>query len=240
MLGMDGADPVWRAVRTTLRATAIVAVLLLIPAGLVPGGSWFWLRGLALVLALGAVNGSGNLMLAVWRPAHFQVRQQGVVAARDKRQPLIDAVGSAALLAIGALWLASIPVDVFWLHLLAPPPRWLSFVGGAVSMAGMALTPLAVWENRFATPNVQHQADQTIIRSGIYRLIRHPIYLGNLLLTGGAALWLGSDAGLWGFAVLFIATIGRIAIEENALLASVPGYAAYARQVRARLVPFVI
>ncbi len=240
MSAMGREMTAWPAVLTTLRATAVVGALLLIPAGLVKGGTWVWPSGLALVLALGAVTGLGNLMLAVWRPEHFQVRQQSVVAAPHKRQPLIDAIGSVVLLAIGALWLISIPMDVFWLHLLVRPAKWISFVGGGASLVGVALTPLAVWENRFATPNVQQQVGQTIVRSGIYRLVRHPIYLGNLLLTGGAAVWLGSYAGLWGFAALFVATIGRIAIEERELRDRVPGYAEYAQQVRARLVPFVI
>jgi hypothetical protein len=76
--------------------------LLLIPAGLLPGGTWIWPRGLAFIAAYGSVNGVGNLVLAVRREAHFQVRQQSVVAAREKRQPLIDAIGSVSLLAVGA------------------------------------------------------------------------------------------------------------------------------------------
>jgi protein-S-isoprenylcysteine O-methyltransferase Ste14 len=116
----------------------------------------------------------------------------------------------------------------------------VSLSGIAAVGVGAALTPLAVWENRFATPNVQQQAGQTIVCTGVYRLIRHPIYLGNLLLTAGTSLWLGSYASLWGFAVLLLATIGRIAIEERDLRARAPEYAAYAKQVPARLIPFVI
>jgi protein-S-isoprenylcysteine O-methyltransferase Ste14 len=104
----------------------------------------------------------------------------------------------------------------------------------------VALTPLAVWENRFTAPNVQHQSGQTIVTSGVYRLVRHPIYLGNLLMAGGATLWLGSYAGVWGFAVLLVFTIGRIVIEETYLRATFPEYADYARKVRGRLIPFVI
>lgn len=163
-----------------------------------------------------------------------------MVAAQNKRQPLIDAVGSVGLLAFGAAWMVSIPLDVFRLHLLPAPSWWVSLAGGSISLLGVALTPLAVWENRFTTPNVQHQSGQTIVRSGVYRLVRHPIYLGNLLMAGGATLWLGSYAGLWGFAVLLVFTIGRIVIEETHLRANFPEYADYARKVRGRLIPFVI
>ena len=230
---------VWAAGTTTLASTAIVGGLLLIPAGLLPGGTWVWRRGIALVAAYGAINGLGNVMLAFWRREHFEVRQQSVVAAREKRQPLIDAIGSAALLAIGAAWLVFVPIDVFKLHLLPPPVRWISLSGGAASLIGAALTPFAVWENRFATPNVQQQAGQTIVRSGVYSLVRHPIYTGNLLLTGGTTLWLGSYAGLWCFTCLLVATVVRIRIEELDLRDRLPDYTDYTREVRARLIPFL-
>lgn len=240
MTATGARRPIGQALRATLTGVSILATLLLTPAGLVPGGTWLWPRGLAYVAAYGAINGAGNLALAVCRPAHFLVRQQSVVAPRAKRQPWLDAAGSLALLAFGAAWVVSIPLDVFRLHLL-PAPGWqISLVGGAVSLLGVALTPMAVWENRFTTPNVQQQDDQAIIRSGVYRLVRHPLYLGNLLMTGGATLWLGSYAGLWGLGVLLVFTIGRIAIEETHLRASFPEYADYARKVRGRLIPFVI
>jgi protein-S-isoprenylcysteine O-methyltransferase Ste14 len=76
-----------------------------------------------------------------------------------------------------------------------------------------------------------------VIDTGVYAVIRHPLYAANLLLFGGLALWLGSWAAFAGLAVLLVATIGRIAIEEAHLRASLPGYADYARRVRGRLVP---
>jgi hypothetical protein len=91
---------------------------------------------------------------------------------------LADAAGTAVVPAFGRVWLVSIPLDVFWLHWLAPPDR-VSRAGGAAVLVGAALTPLAVWENRFATPNVQEQPDQTVLRTGMYGLILPPIYLGK-------------------------------------------------------------
>jgi len=240
MVASGDRRPIGRALGATLTGVVILGVLLLVPAGLIPAGTWLWPRGLAYVAAYGAINGVGNLALAIGRPEHFEVRQQSVVAPRGKGQPWLDAAGSVALLAFGAAWVVSIPLDVFRLHLLPAPTWWVALGGGVVSTLGVALTPLAVWENRFTTPNVQHQSGQTIVSSGVYRLVRHPIYLGNLLMTGGATLWLGSYAGLWGFAVLLSFTIGRIAIEETHLHANFPQYAAYARNVRGRLIPFVI
>jgi protein-S-isoprenylcysteine O-methyltransferase Ste14 len=235
--------PIGEAVRSALLGHAPGAILLLVPAGLVPGGTWLWFRGLAFVGVFFAISLAGNLVLATWRPAHFRVRQQGVVASREKRQPLIDAVGSAGLIAFGMGWLGFIALDVFRLHLLPAPSLGVSVAGALAAMLGAALTPLAVWENRFATPNVQDQTSQgqVIIDTGVYRLVRHPLYLGNLLLSGGAPLWLGSYAGaLIGVGVVLVMTVGRIVIEERDLRARLPAYQDYASRVRARLIPFVI
>jgi protein-S-isoprenylcysteine O-methyltransferase Ste14 len=235
------ARPIGEALRSTLLGHASSAFLLLVPAGLVPGGTWLWVRGLAFVAVFAGISLAGNLALAIWRPAHFRVRQQSVVARRDRRQPLLDAIGSAGLIAFGMAWLVFIAIDVFRLHLLPAPSLWVSVVGAVTAMLGAALTPLAVWENRFATPNVQEQGGQVIAETGVYRLVRHPLYLGNLLLSGGAPLWLGSYAAATiGVGVVLVMTVGRIVIEERDLRARLPAYEDYASRVRARLIPFVM
>ena len=84
-------------VKASLPVAAVLGALLLVPAGLVEGGTWLWPRGLAFLAACGAIGLAGNLALATWRPEHFEVRRQGVVASREKRQPRIDAVGAVLL-----------------------------------------------------------------------------------------------------------------------------------------------
>jgi protein-S-isoprenylcysteine O-methyltransferase Ste14 len=234
--------PMLVAIRGALRSLAIFAALLLVPAGLI-GGVWLWPRGLAFVAAYVAINLAGDLALARWRPDHYRVRQQSVVAPQERRQPRLDAIGAVGLLVFGAAWLAFIPMDVFRLHLLPSPGPIATAFGGAAVLIGAALSPLAVWENRYATPNVQDQSgeEQRVVDTGVYALLRHPIYLANLLWAPGGAVWLGSwAAALGGGAVLLAMTIGRIVIEERHLNAHVAGYADYARRVRARLIPFVI
>jgi protein-S-isoprenylcysteine O-methyltransferase Ste14 len=234
--------PVTHALWATVSGVAPVALLLLASAGLTPGGAWLWPRGLAFVAGYGIVTTLGNLALAIWRPAHFLMRQQSVVAPRERRQPVADAVGRMVLIGLSAVWLVFIPVDVFRLHLLPPPPLWVSAAGGLAALLGAALWPLAIWENRFATPNVQDQtADgQRVVDTGVYRVVRHPLYLGTLLLFGGAPLWLGSYAAFIGVGVLLVMTVGTIVIEERELRARLPAYATYARRVRGRLIPFVL
>ena len=230
-----------RALRNGLVTAAIVATLLLVPAGLTPGGTWIWGRGIAFIAGYVAIVVGGDLAVGLYRPEHLRTRQQGVVAAKDRRQPALDAIGSVALLVLASAWLAFIPVDDFRLHLLPQPPSWARWAGAATAAFGAALSPMAVWENRFATPNIQDQTDrgQQGVATGVYRLIRHPIYLGNLLLLSGTSLWLGSTAALVSVVVLLAMTLGRIRLEEQDLRARLPPYADYARRVPWRLIPFI-
>ena len=233
--------PIGEAVRAALQDAGLSAVLLLAPAALL--GAWRWPAGLAFVVAYFGVKLAGNLALAIWRPAHFRVRQQSVVAARDQRQPRVDAIGSAILVGFALAWMAFIPLDVFRLHLLPAPAAWLTWAGALAAALGVAVTTLAIWENRFATPNVQDQtaAGQQVVDTGVYGLVRHPIYLGYALLIGGEALWLGSvAAALVGAGVYLASTCWRIMIEERDLRARLPGYTAYAKRVRGRLIPFLL
>lgn len=235
-------SPLIAGALATAPSVLLMAALLLVPAAVMRGGRWFWPQGLAFVAVSGAIFLAGNLALARFRPAHLRVRRQRVVARPERKQPWLDAVGSTALLAFAMAWLIFVPVDVFSLHLLPAPGPVVSWAGGLAVLVGAALTPIAVWENRFAAPNVQDQSaeGQRIVDTGVYGLIRHPIYAGNLLLFGGAALWLGSYAAFVGVGVLLVATVGRILIEEAYLRANVPGYPEYAERVRSRLIPFVL
>ena len=230
-----------QALQAALRDVGLSALLLLVPAALL--GAWPWPAGLAFVAAYGCAQLAGQIALAVWRPAHFRVRQQSVVAAKNSGQPRMDAIGSAMLVAFAVAWFAFIPLDVFRLHLLPAPALWLRSAGALAAAAGVTVTTLAVWENRFATPNVQDQtgAGQQVVDTGVYRVVRHPIYLGYALLIAGEALWLGSlAAALIGAGVYLAATAWRITIEERDLRARLPGYDAYARRVRGRLIPFLL
>jgi protein-S-isoprenylcysteine O-methyltransferase Ste14 len=197
-------------------------------------------RAAWLIAGVLAISSIAHLSMALRRPANLEMRRQRPIVARAKKQPLVDAVGVMAFLVYLMGWFAFIPIDAGRLRLLPLPPGWIMAAGLAAAMLGSILGHLAVWENAFATPAIQQQVGQKVIDTGLYGVVRHPLYAGNLLFFAGSALWLGSLAALLGVSVILVATLARVAIEERYLRDALPGYRQYARRVRARLIPFVI
>ena len=230
------------AVRAAMSLVIGLSILLLVPAGLAPGGTWQWPRAWIFIAVTGLVVLASTVAIAVWRPASFAVRQKPVVAEKGKKQPLIDRLGVPIYLAYVCAWIAFIPVDVFYLRLLPPPGALAIGIGVVMTLAGIAFGQLAVAENQFAAPTIHDQSDeqQRVVDTGVYAVVRHPIYTGNLLLFVGMALWLGSYAAVIGVSVMFAATLARTFIEERWLRENLTGYDAYARRVRSRLIPFLV
>jgi protein-S-isoprenylcysteine O-methyltransferase Ste14 len=233
--------PVLKGVLAPLPVIVVVATLLLVTAGLA-SGFWIWPRAWGFLAVFAALSLAGSVTLAVAWPASFAVRQQGVVAAKEKRQPLIDAVGSVFYALCLMAWFAFIPIDVFRLRLLAPPTAALSIAGAAAVIVGLVVAYAAIAQNRFAAPTIHDQTPdgQQVIDTGLYAVVRHPFYAGLLLFYAGAALWLGSYAALVGVSGFLAMTLARILIEEAYLRRALPAYAGYARRVRGRLIPYLL
>ena len=134
-----------------------------------------------------------------------------------------------------------LPVDVFCLKLLPPPQFAVSVAGLVLLLLGFAVVAAAIYQNRFIVPYVADQTDQgqTVVDTGPYGVVRHPLYSGMLPFGAGIALWLGTCAGLIAVAAPLAALVITIRIEEQTLRKALPGYAEYMKKVRYRLVPFV-
>jgi protein-S-isoprenylcysteine O-methyltransferase Ste14 len=94
-------------------------------------------------------------------------------------------------------------------------------------------------ENSFASATVKVYPGQKVISTGLYAFVRHPMYLGALLMLAGMPPALGSWWGLAVFPVFIPVFLERIFDEEELLTKNLPGYAEYKKKVRCRLLPFV-
>jgi protein-S-isoprenylcysteine O-methyltransferase Ste14 len=120
-----------------------------------------------------------------------------------------------------------------------PPKFGVSLAMLAPVLAGWALADWAMASNRFFAATVRIQADRghAVVSSGPYRIVRHPGYAGAILACAALPLMLGSVWGFVPFAVSLAAVVARTSLEDRTLRAELPGYEAYCRVTRWRLVP---
>lgn len=120
-----------------------------------------------------------------------------------------------------------------------PVPAYISILGNALAVLGILIYFLVVRVNRFAASTVEVAEGQTVVSTGLYALVRHPMYMGAILVCVGTPLALGSWWGLL-FTPLFVAWFAwRLLNEEKFLRVNLAGYEEYMRKVRYRLVPYV-
>ncbi len=120
-------------------------------------------------------------------------------------------------------------------------PVWVEVLGAVTYALSLALTFWVMTSNTFLSTFVRIQDDRghTTVTGGPYRFVRHPMYVGILLMSIGMPLLLGSWwallPGLLNIGLFFV----RTALEDKTLQAELPGYKEYARRVRYRLIPGV-
>ena len=120
-------------------------------------------------------------------------------------------------------------------------PPSVQWAGCVLLLAAILFMSWTMRTNSFAAPvvKIQKERGQTVITTGPYAIVRHPLYFGALFYVAGTSLVLGS---WWGFAMVPLVAFGfaiRIRVEEKALHEGLQGYADYARRVRWRLIPFI-
>ena len=218
--------------------SSIMTVLFFPAVILFLSGDWLWLEGWIFSLWLDAMVFSNMLYLYLKDPALLAERSKAPGSDNQKQwdKYLIIVIYLWAL-----IWLIIMPLDAKrfgWSPLF---PVWLKVLGGVALVPALYLIYQATVENTYLSTLVRIQTDrnQHVISTGVYSFVRHPLYLGCLLMTLGAPLLLGS---LYGFIIGCIGVFvvaGRIIGEENMLVNELEGYAEYKKKVKYRLVPFV-
>lgn len=210
--------------------TLFMAVLILWPAGTLAyaGGwafiAWLTIGGLAMILWLGKYS-----------PGLLRER---MASPLQRAQKPWDRVWLGLFVLGFCAWIMFMSWDAARSGFTAVPP-WLQVLGGVAILVNGVGTWWTFRENAFAAPVVKIQEGQTVIDTGPYRIVRHPMYASALLLFIGLPLLMGSWWGLVPSAIFVVAIAWRSVHEERTLRTELQGYDAYADRVRYRFIPLV-
>lgn len=208
-------------------ALGVAAVTLLL---FLPAGSWAYVgawRLLGILFVPMFVLG----LLLLWKdPELLQKRLQ----ARESRQEQSQVIRLSGLLFAGCFLLAGLSFRLGWLL-----PDWVSGLGCVLFALSYGLYGLVLRQNRYLSRKIEIQEGQKLVDTGLYGLVRHPMYSATLLLFLSIPLILAS--GLSFVLLLFypLLIIRRIRDEEALLEQELPGYRDYERRVPWRLIPYI-
>lgn len=204
----------------------LVGAFIFIPAGsFAYTGAWLFF-GLLFVpmLILGAV-------LFIKSPELLEKR----LNSKEKENTQKGVVGASALLFIGGFVVAGLDFRFSW----STVPSWVSIVASAVLLISYALYVEVMRENAYLSRTIEVQHGQTVIDTGLYGIVRHPMYAATVWLFMSIPVLLGSWWALLCFALYIPIIAVRIVNEEKVLTAELDGYADYKKRVKYRLIPFI-
>ena len=217
---------------------SIITILISPAVILFLSGDWLWLEGWIFSLWFDAMVLSNVIYLYLKDPALLAERSKAPGSDNQKQWDKYLIIG---IYLWALVWFIVMPLDAKRFGWSPIFPVWLKVLGGVALLPALYLIYQATVENTYLSTLVRIQTDrkQHVISTGVYGFVRHPLYLGCLLMVLGAPLLLGS---LYGFIIGFIGVIvvmGRIIGEENMLVNELEGYEEYKKKVKYRLVPFV-
>ena len=204
----------------------LVGMLLFLPAGgLDYKNGWLFIVLLFLpMLLLGIV-------LSVKNPALLQKR----LDAKEKQTAQKGVVGTAALLFIGGFVLAGLDHRFGWSQV----PPWAVAVASVVLLFSYALYAEVMRENTYLSRTIEVQEGQTVVDTGMYGIVRHPMYAVTVWLFLSIPVVLGSWWAVLCFLPYAPVIVIRLLHEEAVLTAELEGYAAYKNKVKYRLLPYI-
>lgn len=217
-----------RAAATSVWGIISFGLILFLPAGTLH----YWQAWVFIAVFMGATI-VPVIYLVRNNPAALQRRMRAGPRAEPRTAQKLIITGSFLSL-FATMVLSALDHRFGW----SPVPAWLSVVGDVLVAVGLGIAMLVILQNGYAAAIVTVEEGQTLVSGGLYRFVRHPMYVGNVIMTIGIPLALGSYWGLL-FVLPGPLLLGlRILDEEKLLTHQLPGYREYTQRVRYRLVPY--
>lgn len=154
---------------------------------------------------------------------------------REKEKAQKGVLALSGLLFPLAFILSALDFRFGWSHV----PTWCVILSSVLFLLGYGIYAEVMRENAYLSRTVEVQEGQRVIDTGLYGVVRHPMYLATLLMFLPIPLILGSFWGLCAMALYPALIVVRILDEERVLLDGLEGYAAYRKKVKYRLIPFI-
>jgi protein-S-isoprenylcysteine O-methyltransferase Ste14 len=205
---------------------AMVGLLIFLPAGTLAFTYGWLLMGLLFIPMLIA----GVIMLAK-SPEFLKKR----LNAKEKQGTQKGVVAVAGLMFIAGFVMAGLDFRFGWSQM----PNWVTIAASIVFVLDYALYAEVMRENAYLSRTIKVEQGQKVVDTGLYGIVRHPMYAVTIELFMMIPLILGSWYALIVFAVYPVAIIIRLKDEEALLTRELPGYAEYKQKVKYRLIPFI-
>ena len=213
--------------------TALLAIFLYLPALTLN-----WPDALLFLTIHFLITILASAYLLIVKPASIEARMN----YDSETQPKEDRMATVLMLSAIVLGLSLAPIDIFHLNLSSSFDGNIKNIGLVIYVIGMLLVMASMNANEFAetTVNIQEERGQRVIETGIYAMVRHPMYTGFIFFITGVNIWLGTYLSLLlSLVFLAIALKSRISIEEKTLLKDLNGYDEYCKKVKYRIIPFL-
>ncbi len=204
----------------------LVGLLIFLPAGTL-AYTYGWLL---IGLLFGPMLIAGFVMLA--RSPEFLKKR---LDAKEKQGTQKGVVAFSGLMFMAGFVVAGLDFRFGW----SAMPVWVTITASALFLVAYALYAEVMRENAYLSRTVKVEQGQTVVDTGLYGIVRHPMYAVTILLFLMIPLVLGSWYALTAFVFYPVIIIVRLKDEEKLLTKELPGYCEYKQKVKYRIIPFI-
>ena len=199
-----------------------------------PAGTFDYWQAWVFLVIFTVLTTVPNAYLALRRPDVLQRRFRAGPTAESRPAQKFASVGYLVLF-VAVTVLSALDHRFGW----STVPTAVVVIGQVLVAVGLGIAMSVILVNRYAASNVTVEPGQQLVSTGLYGIVRHPMYSGVLVMMIGCPLALDSYWGLAALAPGLVVIAVRILDEEALLRQELTGYRDYTRRVRYRLVPYV-